>query len=270
MKDGVPSAALVAINAQYIHTGLGVRSIAAYVRRETDFPLSVMEFTINNHEEDVLAALYQSGADVYLFSCYIWNIEMVLRLARDLRQLCPGACIGLGGPQVRCNAEAVLLGEPAIDLIMTGEGEETVCSLLRLLKEGKPLAECNDIAYRDQGRVVQTPASAPMPMDALAFAYPDIGALANRVLYYESMRGCPFACSYCASSIEHGVRRRSLPLVFDDLSIFLKHRVPRVKLVDRTFNCDRAHAHAIWSWLIAHDNGVTNFHFDKPKREKSR
>lgn len=253
---------LVAINAQYIHTGLGARSICAYVQRETDFAVSLLEYTINDHEADVLEGLYESKADVYLFSCYIWNIEMVLRLVRDLRQLRPDAYIGLGGPQVGYQGPVLLQALPEADWILTGEGEETCCQLLRLLAADRPLEECAGLVYRREGKAVATAARAPISLDRLAFAYPDIGSLTHRTLYYESMRGCPFACSYCTSSIERGVRKRSLPLVFEDLAVFLAHRVKQVKFVDRTFNCDPAHSRPLWEWLVEHDNGVTNFHFE--------
>lgn len=262
MQQRVCKAVLVAVNAQYIHTGLGVRTIAAYVRRETGRAIDALEFTINHPVQDVLAAVFDSQADVYLFSCYIWNIDYILRTVRNLRLLRPDAIIGLGGPQAAYQAEALLAAEPAVDLIITGEGEATVCQLLGLLEADAPLRDCLGIVYRNGEGVVATPARQPLPMDALAFAYPDLDALQHRIIYYESMRGCPFSCSYCSSSIERGVRKRSLPLVFADLAVFLQHRVAQVKFVDRTFNCDKAHAMGIWQWLAAHDNGVTNFHFE--------
>lgn len=255
-------AALVAINAKYIHTGLGVRSICAYVQRRTDIEIDFLEYTINHHEQDVLSDLYQEKADVYLFSCYIWNVEMVLRLVRDLRQLFPAAHIGLGGPQAGYQAQGYMASYPEVDFIVTGEGEETISRLLPLLAENKPLTECLGITWRDGDAVVSSPARPPIPMDDLAFAYPDIGGLKHRIFYYESIRGCPFGCTYCTSSIERGVRKRSLELVYADLAIFLAHKVPQVKFVDRTFNCDKKHSRAIWEWLVAHDNGVTNFHFE--------
>ena len=254
--------ALVAVNAQYIHTGLSVRSIAAYVRQQTDFPVEVMEFTINNHEQDMLAALYASQASTYLFSCYIWNIELILRIIRNLRQLLPDAHIGVGGPQVSYQAQALLASEPEVDFVIVGEGEETVRQLIGLLGADAPLRDCPGLVCRDGAQVVATPKRPSLSMDALPFAYPDLEALQHRIVYYESMRGCPFACSYCSSSIERGVRKRSLPLVFADLMQFLKQRVAQVKFVDRTFNCDRAHAMGIWRWLAEHDNGATNFHFE--------
>lgn len=254
--------ALVAVNAQFIHTGLGVRSIAAYVRQKTGDVVDRLEFTINQPEQEVLSALYECHADAYLFSCYIWNIELILRLTRNMRQLLPEARIGLGGPQVSYQAATLLNAEPQLDLILVGEGEATVCQLINLLREDAPLRDCQGIVYREGERVIATAARPPLSLDELAFAYPDLDALPSRIFYYESMRGCPFSCSYCSTSMEHGVRKRSLPLVFADLSVFLAHHVPQVKFVDRTFNCDKNHALGIWEWLAEHDNGVTNFHFE--------
>ncbi|NLV58340.1 MAG: B12-binding domain-containing radical SAM protein [Clostridiales bacterium] len=261
-QDGIKTV-LVAINAQYIHTGLGARSIYAYVKQETNISVILKEYTINDREADVLENLYQCDADVYLFSCYIWNIEMVLRLVRDLRQLRPDARIGLGGPQIGYQGPAFLDMLPEVDWIFTGgEGEETCCQLLRLLAAGEPLTECFGMVFRQEGQSVATARRQPVSLDRLAFAYPDIDELKHRTLYYESMRGCPYACSYCTSSIEHGVRKRSLPLVWGDLAVFMEHRVKQVKFVDRTFNCDAKHSRSIWEWLVMHDNGVTNFHFE--------
>lgn len=257
-----PQTTLVALNAQYIHTGLGVRTIAAYVRGKTSLPLNVLEYTINNHHSDVLQGLYKAQADMYLFSCYLWNIEMVLRLARDLRQLRPGIMIGLGGPQVTYQAEAYLQQNPAVDFVLRGEGEDTVLRLMELLSSKEALCGCPGITYRNKHAICATTPRPQISMDEMGFAYPDIADLPHRIIYYESIRGCPFACSYCTSSIERGVRKRSLSLVFDDLSVFLAHRVPQVKFVDRTFNCDRHHARGIWEWLVTHDNGITNFHFE--------
>ena len=84
----------------------------------------------------------------------------------------------------------------------------------------------------------------------------------NRIVYYESSRGCPFSCSYCLSSIDKSVRFRSLSLVKKELDFFLERKVPQVKFVDRTFNCRREHTLGIWKHILDHDNGVTNFHFE--------
>ena len=104
---------------------------------------------------------------------------------------------------------------------------------------------------------------APLPdLDALPFPYSDLADFENRIIYYESSRGCPFSCSYCLSSIEKSVRFRKPKTVCRELQFFLDRRVPQVKFVDRTFNCRKSHAMAIWTYILEHDNGITNFHFE--------
>ena len=101
-----------------------------------------------------------------------------------------------------------------------------------------------------------------MNLDDIPFSYGDLSGLEHRIIYYESSRGCPFSCSYCLSSIDKKVRFRSLSLVTRELQFFLDRKVPQVKFVDRTFNCKKSHSMAIWQYLLEHDNGITNFHFE--------
>jgi radical SAM superfamily enzyme YgiQ (UPF0313 family) len=109
---------------------------------------------------------------------------------------------------------------------------------------------------------VENPDRAVMDLSEVPFVYEDLDAFANKILYYESSRGCPFSCSYCLSSIDKCLRFRDLNLVFQELQSFLDAKVPQVKFIDRTFNCNHAHAQAIWKYLLEHDQGVTNFHFE--------
>lgn len=146
---------------------------------------------------------------------------------------------------------------------MAGEGEETFACLMRAMERGEDLSGVDGILYRNsQGELVRTPPRAPMCMDEIPFAYGDLKGFENRIIYYESSRGCPFSCSYCLSSIDKSVRFRSLELVRRELDFFLEKKVPQVKFVDRTFNCRKSHTMAVWSHILDHDNGVTNFHFE--------
>ncbi|MFV0400116.1 MAG: DUF4080 domain-containing protein [Oscillospiraceae bacterium] len=248
---------LVAIDAKYIHTNLAVRSIACYLERE-GLPRPVLaEFTINQSLREILEALYLLNADYYLFSCYIWNIRMVEELLPQLKALRPNSRLFLGGSEASYRAEELLAAHSGLDGILLGEGEITALELLHSLEAELPLEAC-------QGLCLSSGFTAPRPplsMDELPFPYPD-GIPEGRILYYESMRGCPFSCSYCLSSVEAGVRLRALPLVMDDLRRLLVLRPPQVKFVDRTFNCNKVHTMAIWRFLAAEDNGVTNFHFE--------
>ena len=255
----------VAVNAQYIHTNPAVRGIAALLRAERH-EVMVVESTINNTARALLAELYHAytpGGTVYIFSCYIWNIDMITRVAADLRRVCPDAVLAAAGPQVSYHCARFLAGNPAFDYVLYGEGETSTPLFAAMLAAGNTPDTCPGLYYRlDNGDIACTE-PAPLPdMDALPFAYTDLAELPGRILYYESMRGCPFACSYCLSGAEGGVRTRALLLVYGDLQRFLDARVPQVKFVDRTFNARPAHAMGIWRYLMENDNGVTNFHFE--------
>jgi len=252
------NAVLVAINAKYPHTNLAVRGIAAYAAARGLFGVTFAEFTINQRADYILSRLYALQADVYIFSCYIWNIRLVREIAGELGKVSPRSLLWAGGPEVSWRSREFLRENPGLHLIIRGEGEETAAKLLGEL----PPASCPGVTFRQGDTILDTPDAPPPPLDALPFPYNDLSLLAGRVVYYESMRGCPFGCSYCVSSIRPGVRRRSLPLVFADLERFLDAGVPRLKLVDRTFNADKNHALAIWRFLMERDNGVTNFHFE--------
>ncbi len=255
---------LTAINAKYIHSNLAVYSLKANVGKyEKDIELA--EYTINHQKEDILAGIYMKKPDIVGFSCYIWNIEYILDVAENLKKVCPQVKIILGGPEVSYDAEKVLEKYSFIDLVMVGEGEVTFREYVAYA-QGESEAGLADIAglcYRGaDGKAVFTAPRKPMKMDDLVFPYRKLDQMENRIIYYETIRGCPFSCSYCLSSIDKTVRLRSLDLVFDEVDFFLKNRVKQVKFVDRTFNCNHDHAYKIWKYIKGHDNGVTNFHFE--------
>lgn len=252
---------LVAVNSQYIHTNLAVRSIAACLR-QGGFSAAFAEFTINQRQPYILQQLYRQGAGAYFFSVYIWNVELVCALAADLRKLCPKALLLAGGPQVTYHTEAFLRQNPAFNAVLTGEGEESVVAFCKAVKSGAGFETVPGIVFLQNGQAVSTPGPAPLCMDSLPFAYQDIQQLAGRILYYESMRGCPFGCSYCLSSLEKGVRFKALAIVEKELARLLLAKPKQVKFVDRTFNCNKSHALGIWRFLAENDNGYTNFHFE--------
>lgn len=255
---------LAAINAKYIHSNLAVYSLKANAGKyEEDIELA--EYTINHQKEEILAGIYRKKPDVVGFSCYIWNIEYVLDVAENLKKICPQVKIILGGPEVSYDAEKVLQRYLFVDLVMVGEGEVTFREYTAyLLGEGaESRADIAGLCYRgEDGDALFTAPRMPMKMDDLVFPYRELEQMENRIIYYETIRGCPFSCSYCLSSIDKTVRLRSLDLVFEELEFFLKNRVKQVKFVDRTFNCNHEHAYRIWEYIKEHDNGVTNFHFE--------
>ena len=290
---------LTAINAKYIHSNLAVYSLQAYAAAH-GHKIERAEYTINNQLEDILEKIYRQKPDVLLFSCYIWNIEYVKELVSEFHKLRPEVPIWVGGPEVSFETERFLRENPAVTGIMMGEGERTLTELcdyfeqceqdtqfttknreevqtelvrahaenekrtgdLSEIKE-KMLEKIDGISYRrSDGIVAIQPLRSLLPMDELPFCYANLKDFEHRIIYYESSRGCPFSCSYCLSSVDKKLRFRSLPLVYKELQFFIDAKVPQVKFVDRTFNCQHEHAMGIWKYIKEHDNGITNFHFE--------
>ena len=260
---------LAAIHAKYIHSGLAVYSLRSYAGKELREYIEVAEYTINQRMDQILADIYRRRPDVIGFSCYIWNISMVKRLARELAKLLPGVPIWLGGPEVSYEYEKLLEEFPEVTGIMAGEGEETFRELLRAYLDAWQ-ENLRNVSVKIPGTATREGffgIREPLDMNRLPFYYEELVAaekeeFKNKIIYYESSRGCPFRCCYCLSSIEKQVRLRDAELVKRELHFFLDRRVKQVKLIDRTFNCNREHALEIWKYLLEYDNGITNFHFE--------
>ena len=253
---------LIAINAKYIHSNLAVYSLKASAGQWKD-EVEIAEYTINHLREDILADIYRRKPDVAAISCYIWNMEYVQSLLKDLKKVLPEVDIWLGGPEVSYDCEEVLAREPSVRGIMAGEGETTFRELLGWYHGEGSLAEIKGLVYRDEaGKFCRTGVREYEKLDELPFVYGDMTKFQNRIIYYESSRGCPFSCSYCLSSIDKRVRFRSLPLVEKELAFFLEQKVPQVKFVDRTFNVNHARTKELLRFIKENDNGITNFHFE--------
>ena len=263
---------LAAINAKYIHSNLGIYSLKTYGEKmlkewglAEQAEISLAEYTINHQMEQILQDIYKRKPDVIGFSCYIWNISYVKVILADIKKVLPDVKIWAGGPEVSYHGEAFLKEEPAVDLVMMGEGEITFAHFLKALLEGEDLKQVPGLMVRNaDGTFTDTGFRQVMDMSQIPFPYAfmDMKELEHRIIYYESSRGCPFSCAYCLSSIDKKLRFRSLDLVLPELEWFLQAKVPQVKFVDRTFNCKTSHAMAIWQYIRDHDNGVTNFHFE--------
>ncbi len=267
---------LAAINAKYIHSNLAVYSLKSYVdskrknHNELRTEIDIGEYTINQPIDGILQDIYKRKPDMIGFSCYIWNIQFVLQIARNLIKVLPKTAIWLGGPEVSYDGRQVLKKEAEITGIMVGEGEETFSELIDYYEQlefghvpKKDLAQILGIIFRcESGSIIETAQRPPLCMDTIPFPYQSLERMEHRIVYYESSRGCPYSCSYCLSSIDKRVRFRSLELVKQELDFFLKWKVPQVKFIDRTFNCKKSHCIEIWKYLLKKDNGVTNFHFE--------
>ena len=262
---------LAAINAKYIHSNPGVYSLRAFAR--TKIPgadIEIGEYTINHQMDLILQDIYRRKPDFIGFSCYIWNISYIMEIVRDVKKVLPEVEIWLGGPEVSYDTKKVLTREPDVCGVMRGEGELTFTELVRAYLKREELCAASldldhipGITYRaESGEVVERGPQRLLSLDEIPFYYDDMAGFENRIVYYESSRGCPFSCSYCLSSIDKTVRFRSLDLVLPELQFFLDHKVLQVKFVDRTFNCKRGHTLGIWRYLVEHDNGITNFHFE--------
>ncbi len=287
---------LAAVNAKYIHSNLAVYSLKAYaeeyIRKQTEkqsylleqsFQIELAEYTINNRTEEILKGIYKRKPDVVAFSCYIWNIHLIDEITIELKKLLPDTKIWLGGPEVSYNAKEQLLQKPHLDGIMIGEGEETFSELVeyytvnnhlsmtangccKTLMEAderiKELKDIKGIAFGQGEKIVETKIRPQLDMSTIPFPYENMKDLEHKIVYYESSRGCPYSCSYCLSSIDKKLRFRNIELVKKELQYFLDCKVPQVKFVDRTFNCNHKHAMAIWQYIKEQDNGITNFHFE--------
>ena len=263
---------LTAVNAKYIHSNPAIYSLRAYsVQKDPELEknIELAEYTINQPFQDILADIYGRKPDCIAFSCYIWNWEMIRDIVRELAKILPDVPVWLGGPEVSYNAEEILEKLPFLTGIMVGEGEETFRELLCYYRNGSTrenagLEKIAGIVFRRHAGICRTGERRLTDISELPFFYneEDIGDFHNRIIYYESSRGCPYRCSYCLSSIDKTVRLRSRELVEKELQFFLDKKVPQVKFVDRTFNCDHKHAMGIWKYIKEHDNGITNFHFE--------
>ena len=274
---------LTAINAKYIHSNLAVYNLRAYAAHyakgmDDSDTVEIGEYTINNQMEDILEGIYKAKPDVLMFSCYIWNIAYVEELSEEFHKLCPEVPIWVGGPEVSYETESFLRQHPQITGVMIGEGEKTFCELAEYyageirsdkevketqkIKQSAKLREIAGIAYRNEEEIIFTAPREMLDLSDIPFCYDKAGDFKNRIIYYESSRGCPFSCSYCLSSVEKQLRFRDTELVKKELQFFIDREVPQVKFVDRTFNCNHVHAMEIWSYIKEHDNGITNFHFE--------
>ena len=254
---------LAACNAKYIHSNLAVYDLQAYAAKYADH-IILKEYTINQQKDDIMRDIYLEHPDVVCVSCYIWNISFVKELMADLIKILPGADFWAGGPEVSYDAEKFLAENPEFTGVMVGEGEETFLELSGHYIEQSPadLKDITGVCYRDGEKIVHNGWRQIMGLSSIPFIYKDLADFKNRIIYYESSRGCPFSCSYCLSSIDKKLRFRDTEMVKKELQFFIDNKVPQVKFVDRTFNCKHDHAMAIWKYINEHDNGVTNFHFE--------
>lgn len=265
---------LMSLNSKFIHTNLAIHSIKTYFEHQrkaskVDFEgveITLKEYTINNDLDSVLRDIARGHYTHIFASSYIWNIEAMEILFSNLKLLNADIKIIFGGPEVTYDPIGQMHQRPFLDAVVCGEGEATFYELIKnslMYDNLKAMKQTRGIAYKsDDTYIVNDPMPRIETLDDIPFPYSDMTLLENRIIYYESSRGCPYSCSYCLSSATKGVRHMSVERVKCDLDFFLSKRVDQVKFVDRTFNTSKTHALPILKHLIEHDNGVTNFHFE--------
>lgn len=256
---------LVALNAHYMHTSLALRQLSGALRRE-GLDCECFESHINIPYRKLLEQIGRRRPDVLCLSCYIWNIDLMLRLAGALGRALPGTRIVLGGPEVGYRAEAVLAEYPFVDCVLSGEGEQALPALIGGLISGEDLRPIPGLGFRGGDGIAFTGTARPLSPEMWVDAYPEgIDGLEDRILYIETSRGCPYRCSYCLSSAQGGVRALDAGESLKRLTRLADQNAALVKLVDRTFNFDRRRANAIWRGLIKHRQATrsrTVFHFE--------
>lgn len=251
---------LVAINSKFIHSNLAVYCLKNAAKPYEDY-VDIAEYSINNRAEDILREIYMAKPKVVGFSCYIWNIEMVKELIVELKKLLPQIHIWLGGPEVSYNSQDYL-GVFPVAGVMKGEGEAVFKKLVACYMENRQwdINKIPGVCMKVGDEIYDNP--CPMPI-ALEESIPyDLDNFDNKIVYYESSRGCPFSCSYCLSSVDKRLRFRPMDVVKKDLQTFIDKGVKLVKFIDRTFNCNREHAYEILRFIKDRDRGITSFHFE--------
>ncbi|HAA81440.1 MAG: Radical SAM domain protein [Caldanaerobacter subterraneus] len=246
---------LVGINAKYYHTNLAIRNIRKFCH---PYDIEIFETTINDSTDFMLESVVEKEPDVVGISCYIWNIEIALNLAENIKKILPKVILVLGGPEASYDVDN-LLSKGFIDYIVLGEGEIAFKELLEALEGKRDIKEVAGISYKVDGQIVIQPQKDYVNLNEVPISYEEEEDLSNKLVYYETSRGCPFKCAYCLSSIDNKLRYESLEKVEGDLKWFVDKNVKILKLIDRSFNSNRKRAREILN-IMKKIGGDTVFH----------
>lgn len=249
---------LATLNAKFVHSSLSVRCLKKFC---SEFDIILKEYTINDNTDAVISGIYEENADVIAFSCYIWNVEKVFYICECLKKAKPEIIIVLGGLEVSYDSYDIMKQYNFIDFIISGEGEIPFKSLLSELEGERNYKNVPSLTYRENGEIFQTKKLAAQDLNAYPFVYDNADELKNKIVYYESSRGCPYNCSYCLSGEGNAVSFLDVFRVKKELKFFIDNNIPLVKFVDRTFNADRKRAEDIFLYIIDNCKN-TKFHFE--------
>jgi len=253
---------LTTLNAKFIHSSMALKYLEAACRPICPRIIS-KEYTINNELLTILSDIYKEQPVIVGMACYIWNVDMTLKLVDLLKKVLPKVVIVLGGPEVTYDPADIMKQHSSVDYVVQGEGEESLQALLIALRSNSPVNGIAGLTFRQDTIIVTGEPQIVPDLNTIPFPYcdEDIDKLKDKIIYYESARGCPFSCSYCLSGATCGVRFFSLDRVYKDLQFFITHNVRQVKFVDRTFNARKEHYLPILRFLAKSDC-LTNFHFE--------
>lgn len=257
---------LSTLNAKFIHTSLALRCLKAFSGHK--FDMDIAEYTIKDPAMNIVSDIFSRNPDVVGFSCYIWNIEETITVINMLRKIKPELKIILGGPEVSYDTEQWMERLTDVDFIVMGEGEETFDHLLTEIETTQKYHMVFGIAYRKQladgVEIRVNPGRPKLDLNQLPSPYrfeEDLPQLANRVVYFETSRGCPFSCQFCLSSIEVGVRYFDIERTKADINYLIDNGAKLIKFVDRTFNIKRDYALEMFQFLIENHRGCV-FQFE--------
>lgn len=254
---------LTTLNSKFIHTNLAIRYLKEFVRDLID--VDMKEYTINNDLDYILKDIYKNEYDIILFSTYIWNVGDIVKLCDNLKKIRPNTKIALGGPEVSYDSYEAMKKYDFVDYILYGEGELIFKDLVLHLQGKKDINDVNGLVYRQGNEIiVNKPMELLQNLDEIPSPYENLNPkeYENRIVYYESSRGCPFNCQYCLSSTIPGLRYFSLDRIKSDLKALIDARVSQIKFIDRTFNANKKVAMEIMDFLMKNDNGYTTYHFE--------
>lgn len=249
---------LTTLNAKYIHTNLAIRLLYE-LNHEKHEGLAWKEFNIKENRDEVAekCAVY----DVLAFSCYIWNITQTLDVCKKIKQLNPNTKILLGGPEVSYEYEDIIALD-CVDYIILGEGETAFEEFL----EFYPNPELVSSLVWKNGTEVKTNKMAPMFdlkrfENSMPYRFDNPEELANKVLYIETSRGCPYKCEFCLASLDNKVRYLPDASIKATLLHMMEHGKV-VKFLDRTFNIKKDFTIDIFKFILENHRPQNVFQFE--------
>lgn len=256
-------ALLVTLDSKYIHANLAVRYLKNFCS-DDGYDLEIKEFTINQQLDYILGEILDANAQIICFSCYIWNIEYVKEIAYVLKSSTLGIKILFGGPEVSFETEKLMKEESYVDYIIFGEGELTFREFIKEINSLKPeMGNIKGLAYRKNNVVIVNEDRELIDnLDTIKYPYDEDESFDDKIIYYESSRGCPFSCSFCMSSIDKKTRNFSIQRVKKDLKTILETKARQIKFIDRTFNVDYKRSMEIMNYIVEHNINHMTIHFE--------